>query len=146
MKAVGMDFNVFYKTLRQEPDLKALYHEIQEARADMMVDECYKLGTDKEADPKRARVSAEILLKIAGKYDAKRFGEKMNIELGGTVSIQEALSEAAARVLPPQRDLKEITDAEYTEITTASLPATTDRQSGAPQKEAAKPAVDPFED
>jgi hypothetical protein len=105
---LNMKRGAFYEYLRRNHDVKAAYHEIQEARADMMVDETYALDC---ADPKAARVKAEIRLKIAALYDRRRFGERVQLDVQH-VDLTGALQDAQTRALRPMRDLGMVGDAQ----------------------------------
>lgn len=131
LDAIGLSRADFYSFKRKNPELHTLYLEVQEARADMMVDEAYVLGTDKELNPQVARVQAEIRLKIAAAFDRRRFGERVALETEVKVSLTQALEDARARALRPPCDPANIIDAEYTAITDASHSQTSDCLSDA---------------
>jgi hypothetical protein len=103
----------FYAYLRANPAIKNAYHDIQAARADMMVDETYGLDC---ADPRSARVKAEIRLKIAALYDRPRFGDRVALDVQ-TVDLTGALAEARTRTLRPPCDLVNVSDAQVIEET-----------------------------
>lgn len=104
----------FYAYLRANPEVKSTYHDIQESRADMMVDETYGLDC---SDPRAARVKADIRLKIAALYDRRRFGDRIDLNVTGQVDITGALTEAQTRSLRPMRDLANVSDAQVNEST-----------------------------
>lgn len=144
--AHGVNGFDFYRLLRQQPDLKALYHQIQEARADMMYDEAYEISTDESKAPHAARVMAEIRMKIGQAYDRKRFGDKVSVEVDAGPNLHAALEAAKTRVLLPVRDPAQITDAQYVDITQQSSGETTDQQSVAAPYVLPPGVPDPFED
>jgi hypothetical protein len=134
---LGIGGLAYYQCLRDNPDLKRLYYEIQEARADMMVDEAYAISMDSSLHPQAARVMADIRIKIAAAFDRKRFGEKVAVELDAGPNISEALAAARARTLRPPSDLAQIAAGQVIDITPTTLDATTDKQSAAPSAEPA---------
>ncbi len=107
----------FYRALRENPDLKQAYHDVQAGRADMMYDEAYAISTDANLDPRHARVASDIRMKMAAAFDRQRFGERIDMTLSGHVDLTAALLEARNRAsLQPPRDLEVIPDAEYMAI------------------------------
>lgn len=133
----------FYLALRRNPDLKRLYHEVQTARADMMVDEAYQLSTDNSKNPQLARVQAEIRLKIAAFFDRPRFGDNLALQVEQTVSVAGALQAARARSLRPPTDRSAIKDAQVTDVAALPSPGSTDTQSEGAAI-VPDPAIDPF--
>jgi hypothetical protein len=143
--ATNMRRGDFYSTLRKYPELKQKYYEVQESRADMMVDEAYSVSMDNDKHPGTARVQAEIRLKIAAAFDRKRFGEKVDMTIDQTISVGGALQAARARALQPRRNLAGVIDAEVTDIPQLSAPSTTDKKSDEPAF-VPDPSVNPLDD
>lgn len=143
---LGLCRRDFYRALRQEPSLQEEYLSIQKGRADMMVDEAYAISTDSVADPKRARVQADIRLKIAGNYDRARFGEKVDINMNGQVDITAALLEARNRTGRPAGDLIAAPITQAIEVQAVPVPETTDKETVALPNEAANEMPNPFDD
>lgn len=112
MKACGVNSRTFYGIVYKDNELDALYKEMKRGRADMNIDECYKISMNQELDSKRARVQAEILMKLAAFYDRPQYGEKVDVTVDQRVSVSAALSAARARALKPVRDLAGVIDAE----------------------------------
>jgi hypothetical protein len=133
----------YYRALREHPDLKQLYLEVQTARADMMVDEAYELAADNTKNPQLARVQAEIRLKIAAFFDRPRFGDKIDMTVDQTVSVSGALEAAKQRALQPRRNLADVQDGEVTEIAQLNAPCATDTKSERPAI-VPDPSIDPF--
>jgi hypothetical protein len=159
LDTLGMKRGDFFRVKRESPDLQALYLEIQKARADMMYDEAYEISADvlepevtviqdgdktvisKPADPRAARVAADIRMKIAAAFDRDRFGDNVKVNIAGTIDLTGALSEARARTLLPGRNLGNAIDVEFEQIPSVQRVGATDKQSGAPSG-----FVDPFAD
>jgi hypothetical protein len=146
LDAINMRRGDFYKVLRADPALKALYLEIQQSRADMMYDESYEISEqalNEGADPRGARVASDIRMKIAAAFDRDRFGDNVKVNIAGTIDLTGALIEAKQRAALPGRNLDTITDAEYETLPSVALASSPDKQSGAHV-----PAgfVDPFSD
>lgn len=146
LKSAGIASGDFYKYMASNPQDKARYYAVQEARADMMMDEAYALSTDDEKDPRRARVQAEIRMKIAATYDRARFGDRVDVNVRGQVDMIAALADARARVTRPTTDPAPVIAADYVEITdafTIGAPATASDASGdmVPMKQAQSPNI-----
>lgn len=116
LKSAGMCSGDFYKFLAANPQDKARYYTVQEARADMMVDEAYELSTDSEIDPRRARVQSEIRLKIAATYDRARFGDRVDVNVRGQVDMVAAIADARARINRPATDPARIIEAQCVDV------------------------------
>ena len=147
--AFNMKHSDFYRIKRENPDLQALYLEIQKARADMMYDEAYGISEDVmnpelKTDPRNARVAADIRMKIAAAFDRDRFGDNVKVNIAGTIDLTGALIEAKQRASLPGRNLDTITDAEYETLPDVASMRSPDKQSGAAQL--LPGFVDPFSD
>ncbi len=146
LDSVGLMRGSFYKHLRENPEIRQIYEDIQRSKADMIVDEAYEISLDKSANPRLARVQAEIRLKIAAAYDRKKFGDKLAVEHDAGPNLAAAIAEAKGRALLPPRDPGQITDAEYTEIPAPKASEPTDKQSEVSPDKAKPGAVDIFEE
>ena len=144
--STGLKRGLFYKFLRENPDLQQLYYEIQRSKADAIVDEAYQISMNDKADPRLARVQAEIRLKIAATYDRQRFGDKIAVEHDAGPNLMEALEAAKSRALLPPRDPGKVTDAEYTEIPAPKAAEPSDKQSEVSPDKAEPGDVDIFEE
>jgi hypothetical protein len=51
-------------------------------------------------------------MKIAAAYDRKRFGDKVQLDVNGTISLSGALEAAKARALPPPCDPDKLIEGE----------------------------------
>lgn len=145
---VGIKFSEFYRILRENPSLQQEYYEIQRSRADMMTDEVYLDSMDAEQkDARLLRARAELKLRVAGFYDRKRFGDKVQVEIDTGPDLTAALLAARQRSALPARDLASgelIQDAAYKVI---EGPSVTDMQSVSRESQAEQAtSPDPFAD
>lgn len=146
--SLGMEFKHFYQVLRENPSMQQEYYEIQRARADMMTDEVYLDSVDAvQKDAKLLRVRADLKLRVAGFYDRKRFGDKVQVEIDTGPDLTAALLAARQRTALPMRDPANtgpIIDAAFKEITGSRA---TDKQSvsGVVEGEISE-SPDPFAD
>lgn len=144
LDTIGLSRADFYSHKRKNPDLHTLYLEVQEARADMMVDEAYVIGTDRELNPQVARVQAEIRLKIAAAFDRRRFGERLALETEVKVSLTDAIEAGKARMLPPPCDPANVIDTTYTDVPSTCDVHASDKQSDTVPIAQADDDIDPF--
>lgn len=129
LDTVGLSRRDFYRTKRNDHELSAIYLEIQEARADMMVDEAYELGSDTSLDPRAMRAMVEVRVKIAGMFDRKRFGDKIAVEHEIRPNLVAAIESGRSRAALPSRDLHPIIDVQAIDITPMLASSATDMQS-----------------
>ena len=64
------------------------YARARDAQADHYADEIVSIA-DTEADPAKARVRVDARKWVASKLKPKRYGEKVELEHGGSVEIRE---------------------------------------------------------
>ena len=131
----------FYKFKAENPDIEDLYVRVQQARADMMIDEAYSLSTADMPDPRAARVKADIRIKIAGLYDRARFGDKVTLEHDAGPNVLAAIAAAKDRIARPLRDLGNVIEAQHVEVIDLTPSGTTDKQSDDPPTPGKKPNV-----
>lgn len=130
LQKVRMKHRDFYAALRRDPELKREYLEIQEARADMMADENYALASaDKIDDPRSARVQAEVRFKLAGFYDRRRFGERVQVEMEAGPSLTAALAAARGRLALPASNLAAGALSQPIDVEATYVDVATDKQS-----------------
>lgn len=125
----------FYKCLKENSDVETEYRKVQTNRADMYVDSLEDVPTEVE-DVRRARVKLDALMAKAKFYDRARFGDKVDVNVNGTVSISGALEAAKSRALPPPRNLGKVIEGQCIELN--SIP-----QGGAPDKVSGARPVEP---
>lgn len=119
----------FWAYLRANPTARVRFDELQRDKAEQMLDEAYERGTDDEADPRRARVQVDSLVKLAGKYDPARFGDRIDVNHKQTIDISAALQEARQRALLPGRDLTPLPPAQIIDVASEPVERATDAPS-----------------
>lgn len=138
----------FRRLLREDSDVMAKYETAIRARSYVYHDDAYsvaaQLGTDEGLNAQDARVKAEILMKLGGKINPDRFGDRVNVQHDIKPSITAAIQEGKQRALRPPCDPAHVIDAEYTVITDASQPETSDCLSDAPSIAPGDDEIDPF--
>jgi hypothetical protein len=131
VKQAGMTLTSFHAAISSERELGPAYARAQEIRADVLVDEAIE-AADSNDDPAKARNKMNIRQWAASKYNSKRYGERIDLNINQQISIDGALSEAKRRVLRPVSDQLDVTDVEPHAPQALPAPGATDQQSVLP--------------
>jgi len=106
-----------------------------EIRADILADEALTIA-DTENDAAKARNQIQVRQWLASKLHAKRYGDRIDLNVTQTIDIGTTLAEARARLLPVSYQhnsaQSQVIDVEHKIIDGAS-----DKQSHDPQENAA---------
>ena len=120
--------NAFYSLISRVQDMARRYARAQEMRADVFADQIIEIAdTDEDANRARNRIQARQWL--ASKMNPRTYGDRIDLNVQQTISINDALTEARARILRPAYDQPLILDAECVDIPTLSAPKPTDNES-----------------
>ncbi len=133
MEDEGVSPPLFFRYLKEHPSAEEAYNLAQQARSEIIVDEILEIA-DTEADPQRARVRVEARKWYASKMIPKKYGDRIDLNVSGTVDINAALLEAKQRVLPASYQVID-EDAEAIEHTKQIEDSTTDNGSVAKDAE-----------
>ena len=138
---VDLSMISFHEVLAGERELAANYARARELRADVLVEEAID-AADNDTDAARARNKMTIRQWAASKWNSKRYGERIDLNIQQSISINDALSEARLRILRPVSDQQHIEDAQVIDMPRIQASEPADKESvSAP----AAPA-DPFPD
>lgn len=100
LKAQGVKWSEFYRLRRTEGRVALRYDEVRQDIASRVMhkreDMADNILIDPTLDAKRVRVSADILLGQASKYDPERFGERIQHDVQ-TVDLTGAIADARQR-------------------------------------------------
>ena len=131
LKKEGLKPKVFADILREDKAKALAYARSIEIKADLMASEIVSLA-DGDNDP--AKVRNQILARqwLSSKLYAKRYGERIDLNVQQTIDVSSTLAEARARLLPI-RDQSNIVDAEIKIPPTVTGKGETDKQSAAPR-------------
>lgn len=94
----------FYEFVAENGDYAIAYQRAQQARAEILVDEIVDIS-DTEMDAQRARNRIDARKWYASKMQPHKYGDRLDVNVSGTVNIAAALSDAAKRAELPGRDL-----------------------------------------
>lgn len=121
---VGLSLAAFHEAMAGERELAASYARAQEIRADVLVDEALA-AADSEDDPAKVRNRVDIRKWAAAKFNQRKFGERIDVNVQQSISIDVALGEAKQRLLRPVCDQLTVSDAN-----TIDLPSVVDFGAG----------------
>ena len=127
VSSVGLNPQLFNWALQQDREAALAYARAQEIRADMLADEVVAIA-DSDSDPAKVRNQMQARQWLASKLYAKRYGDRIDLNVTQTLDIGSTLAEARAR-LRPVSDQYEITDAQIIEAKRLSHQKTSDIKS-----------------
>ena len=96
-----IDYNDFYRWIKRDPSRKQLFDEAQEMRTEFMAGEIIEIADadDTLEDVNRSRLKIDTRKWLMGAHNRKKYGETKTVELGGSISITDALANARARII-----------------------------------------------
>jgi hypothetical protein len=101
-----VSYEDFLRWIKRDPQRHERFKEAQEARTEFLAGEILEIADGAEAiDPNsndtvnRDKLRIDTRKWLMSAHNRKRYGESKSIELGGTISITEALAQAQARVI-----------------------------------------------
>lgn len=105
----------FARMLQQDREGAVAYARATEMRADLVADEILEIA-DGPDDPNKARNRITARQWLASKWHAKRYGERIDLNVTQTLDIGSTLNEARARLLRPVRDQLTHEDAQVIDL------------------------------
>ena len=96
-----IDYNDFYRWIKKDPQRHQLFAEAQEMRTEFMAGEIIEIADadDTLEDVNRSRLKIDTRKWLMGAHNRKKYGETKTVELGGSISITDALANARARII-----------------------------------------------
>ena len=126
----GIDVFKFNRILQGDRSAAQAYARAVEIRADCLADEALQIA-DTESDSSKARNQIQVRQWLASKLYAKRYGDRIDLNVTQTIDIGSTLAEARARLLPA-RYQHEVEDIEARVIPSGSEHGATDKESDSP--------------
>jgi len=123
-REVGLSHTAFALVLIGDSELVASYDHAKRLRADLDVDDMIRIADDVSLNPQQAKNSIDARKFRASKQYAQVYGDRIDVNVSGTVNIAETLSLARGRLLP--RAEQDVLDAEVIEQPTLSVEAKED--------------------
>lgn len=139
-KREGLSLPAFGARLQQDKAAATAYARAAEIRADVLADEALHIA-DTEADASKARNQIQVRQWLASKLYARRYGDRIDLNVTQTVDISATLREARARLARPIRDLDVIDGEASAAIAGPNAPEPSDKQSLAAPPSDAEPDI-----
>lgn len=98
----GIRLQMFHQVISSVRELGVAYARARELQADVLVEEAIAAADNADIDPSRARNMIDIRRWAASKYNQRVYGDRVDLNVTQSISINEALTEARSRVLPLQ--------------------------------------------
>lgn len=117
----------FWRWCKMCAEHQGLLDEAREVGAHALVGQVMELA-DTIPDPARARVKADNLKWLARVQAPQTFGDKVNLDVTGSIDLTAAMSAGLQR-LRPISDLAEDADTQVIDGQAETLPRTTDNKS-----------------
>lgn len=130
-KKCGIDVFKFNRMLQGDRAAAQAYARAVEIRADLLADEALHIA-DNENDAAKARNQIGVRQWLASKLYAKRYGDRIDLNVTQTIDVSATLAEARARILRPVRDQVDADDVQPRMIAADSGLGATDNESAAP--------------
>lgn len=118
VKNNGLTPQSFHRRLSGDKTASAAYARAVEIKADLLADEVIHLA-DGDGDPAKVRNQMQARQWLASKLHAKRYGDRIDLNVTQTIDVSATLAEARARLLPV-RDLSDVVDAQVIDSSTGS--------------------------
>lgn len=127
IKDAGLTPQLFNYRLQGDRAAAVAYARAVEVKADLMADEVVSIA-DSDDDPAKVRNQMQARQWLASKLYAKRYGDRIDLNVTQTLDIGSTLAEARARLLP-RRDMLDVTDAQVIDSSTNLPLKLSDKQS-----------------
>ena len=109
-------------------ELAGEYASARISRSDLIVDEIVDIADDVSIDPQRARNMIDARRWIASKHNARLYGDRIDVNVAQTISINDVLAQARQRVLD-MRYPGNVLDAQVIDSNTTSTDVASDNIS-----------------
>lgn len=133
--------DLFASALAGQRELSVRYARAREISADFLVDEALEVVRN-EPDVGRAREIANMHRWAASKFNSKRYGDRIDLNVTQSLDISGTLLEAKQRMLRPMRDQLDVIDAQPLANTSVARLGASDNQSNEPDIFAAPAPVE----
>lgn len=87
-------FNTVWRWENEDDEFRNLSARARDVGTHYMADDCLKISDDTTLDPQDKRIRIDTRLRLIGKWNAKKYGDKIDVTSGGE-SIAEALDPVA---------------------------------------------------
>lgn len=96
-----MSYEDFLRWIKRDAQRYERFKEAQESRTEFIAGEILDIADAEDSieDVQRSKLKIDTRKWIMGAWNKKRYGEVKQLEVGGTISITEALQQAQMRVI-----------------------------------------------
>ncbi len=122
-------FSLVYERSAESPSLSRIAASAREEFAHRLVGQSIEIA-DRDIDAPRARNRIAARQWFASKYARQTFGDKVELNVTGAVSVSAALEEARNRVRPIS-DLSQSPNPQVIDLVAETVSTPTDNESGA---------------
>jgi len=78
-----------YEWIKADPEFSGRFTRAREIGFEAIAEDCLNIADDKTEEPASRRVRVETRLKLLAKWDPKRFGDKVQTEHSGSVTVNK---------------------------------------------------------
>jgi len=128
LQKVALTRDLFASCLSGQRELSLRYARAREISADFLVDEALHV-VQTEENQMKARNIADMHRWAAAKFNSKRYGDRIDLNVTQSLDISGTLLEARQRMLRPMRDQLDIVDAETVDVSSVAQLGAQDSQS-----------------
>ena len=97
---MGTSVKLFYKAISSVRTLGLAYAHARETQSDIAVDQAVTIADDPDIDPQRAKNMIDIRKWRASKHHSRVYGDRVELNFQGSISINDAIAEARQRIAP----------------------------------------------
>ena len=96
-----ISYEDFLKWVKRDPMRHERFKEAQESRTEFIAGEILEIADAEDSieDVQRSKLKIDTRKWLMGAWNKKRYGEVKQVELGGSISITEALHQAQMRIV-----------------------------------------------
>jgi len=131
LEKAGLSSYRFTECLAADPAQDHIYARARAARAEVLASEVVDIA-DTEQDPQRARNRMDARKWYASKVLPKQYGDRIDVNVEGTIDLRAVMEKANARILRPVCDQQSIEDAQVIDSTAQRIDGSTDTKSVVP--------------
>lgn len=99
-ETAGLSITAFMALLSEYPQLSQAYGRAQQSRAEVLAQEIIEIA-DGDDDPQKARNRVQVRQWLASKFNPRKYGERLDVNIEQRIDISAVLAEARARVALP---------------------------------------------
>lgn len=100
LKTHDCSASMFYKTLEKYPELQVNYAYAEKYNADVLAEEIISIA-DSEENYGKARNQIDARKWLAGKRAPKKYGDRIDVNVEGSIDLSAAIDAASKRIALP---------------------------------------------